>query len=242
MTAPVFLVDHVDGEVLTLVGPEGRHAATVRRVRVGETVHLVDGRGGRAVCTVAALGRDTVSLKVRERRDEPAASPRIVLVQAVAKGDRGESAVTMSTEAGVDAVVPWAAQRSIVEWVGDRGERSRARWVSAAREAGKQSRRAWLPEVSPLATTKDVAQLLSQASCGLVLHEGAGQSLSSVALPTEGDVLVVVGPEGGITDEEVAAFAAAGASAIRLGASVLRTSTAGVAAVAALSALTGRWS
>ena len=242
MTAPVFLVDHVDGDVLSLVGPEGRHAATVRRVRVGEEVHLVDGRGGRAVCVVTGLGRDTVSLTVRERRDDPAASPRVVLVQAVAKGDRGESAVTMATEAGVDAVVPWAAQRSIVEWVGERGERSRSRWVSAAREAGKQSRRAWLPEVSALATTQDVVQLLSQATCALVLHESASDPLSSIALPAKGEVVVVVGPEGGITDAEVAAFVAAGARAIHLGPSVLRTSTAGVAAVAAISALTSRWS
>ncbi len=242
MTAPVFLVDHVGGDVLALVGPEGRHAATVRRVRVGEEVHLVDGRGGRAICVVAGLGRDTVSLTVRERRDDLPANPRVVLVQAVAKGDRGESAVTMATEAGVDGVVPWAAQRSIVEWVGERGERSRSRWVSAAREAGKQSRRAWLPDVAPLATTRDVADLLGRSACALVLHESATEPLSAVALPGEGDIVVVVGPEGGITDDELATFTAAGARSVRLGASVLRTSTAGVAAVSAISALTERWS
>lgn len=241
MTAPVFLLDHLDGDSLVLRGPEGRHAATVRRVRVGEEVHLVDGRGGRAVCAVTSVGRDVVSLAVQERRNEPAPSPRIVLVQGIAKGDRGESAVTMATEAGVDAVVPWAAERSIVVWAGERGERARGRWVSAAREAGKQSRRAWLPEVGPVATTADVGALLAGAACGLVLHEGADGSFATVPWPVSGDIVVVVGPEGGITDRELAGFVSSGARAVRLGSSVLRTSTAGVAAVAAVSALTGRW-
>lgn len=242
MTAPVFLLGDLTGERLTLVGPEGRHAATVRRVRVGEAVDLVDGHGNRARATVRAVGRDVVDLDVVSRVCETVPIPRIVLVQAIAKGDRGESAVTMATEAGVDAVVPWAAERSIVKWEGERGERARSRWSSAAREAGKQSRRAWLPEVSSMATTAEVATLLASAAAGLVLHESATIALAGLALPTSGDLVVVVGPEGGITDAELHAFEDVGARPVRLGPSVLRTSTAGVAAVAAVSALSGRWS
>lgn len=242
MTAPVFLLDDLSGDRLTLVGPEGHHAATVRRVRVGEAVDLVDGRGNRVSATVRAVGRDVVELDVIGRVCEPVPSPRVLLVQAIAKGDRGESAVTMATEAGVDVVVPWAAERSIVKWDGERGERARNRWRSAAREAGKQSRRAWLPEISPMLQTAEVAALLGSAAAALVLHESATAALAACALPSSGDIVVVVGPEGGITDAELRAFAAAGATPVRLGASVLRTSTAGVAAVVAVSALSGRWS
>ncbi|MEO6205299.1 MAG: 16S rRNA (uracil(1498)-N(3))-methyltransferase [Mycobacteriales bacterium] len=242
MTAPVFLLADLSRDRLTLTGPEGRHAGTVRRVRVGEAVDLVDGRGNRARTTVRAVARDVVELDVVSRTAEPVPSPRVVLVQAIAKGDRGESAVTMATEAGVDAVVPWAAERSIVKWEGERGEKARQRWLSAAREAGKQSRRAWLPEVSPMSSTAEVADLLRAAAAAFVLHESAAAALSASSMPTTGDLVVVVGPEGGLTDAEVRTFEAAGALAVRLGSSVLRTSTAGVAAVAAVSALSGRWS
>lgn len=242
MTAPVFLLERLEGDSLVLTGPEGRHAATVRRVLVGEPVDLVDGRGGRANCVVTAVGRDEVTLTVRARHTEEPASPRIIVVQAIAKGDRGESAVTMATEAGVDAVVPWAASRSIVVWSGERGERARLRWVSAAREAAKQSRRAWVPEVAAASSTADVVTLLRGCACALVLHESAAQALAAVELPLTGDIAVVIGPEGGVTDGELASFATAGALSVRLGTSVLRTSTAGVAAVSALSVRMSRWS
>jgi 16S rRNA (uracil1498-N3)-methyltransferase len=242
VTPPVFVADDVGGDRVLLTGPEGRHAATVRRVRVGEAVDVVDGRGTRASCRVRMLGHDAVELDVVQRTTDPAPSPRLVLVQAIAKGDRGELAVELATEVGVDEVVPWAAQRSIVKWEGERGLKALGRWRSTAREAGKQSRRAWLLDVTAPCTTAQVAARLAGAAGGLVLHESADAPLAGVDLPGEGELVLVVGPEGGITDDEMAAFSAAGAHAVRLGSTVLRTSTAGAAAAAVVSARTTRWS
>lgn len=240
MSAPLFLCDDLAGDEIELAGPEGRHAATVRRVKVGEQVHLADGRGTRVRCTVLGLGQDLVRLRVDDRVSEPEPAPRLVLVQALAKGDRGELAVELATEVGVDEVVPWQAERCIVKWDGARGEKARSRWASTAREAGKQSRRARHPVVSPWVSTE---QLLARVATTptLLLHETAAEPLASVALPDSGDLLLVVGPEGGLTDREVSALTAAGAVAVRLGTSVVRTSTAGAAAISVVSARTARW-
>ena len=240
MTPPLFLCDDLSGDRIVLTGPEGRHAATVRRVRVGEAVDLADGRGTRASCTVAAVGGDEVTLSVVTRTTEPVPAPRLVLVQALAKGDRGELAVELATEVGVDEVLPWQATRSIVRWEGERGAKALARWRSTAREAGKQSRRAWHPVVGEPVGTDEVAARMAGA-CALVLHEAATTPLATVPLPSTGDVLLVVGPEGGVTDEELEVFRGAGASVVRLGSSVLRTSTAGAAAASVVSARTPRW-
>ncbi|MBK5308260.1 MAG: 16S rRNA (uracil(1498)-N(3))-methyltransferase [Frankiaceae bacterium] len=241
MTAPVFLADGLESGRVVLAGPEGRHAATVRRVQPGEAVDLVDGRGMRASCTVVSVGRDVVELDVLRRTTEQQAAPRLVLVQAIAKGDRGELAVELATEVGIDAIVPWSAARCVVKWDGERGAKALARWRSTAREATKQSRRSWLPHVHEPHTTAQVVELLGSAEAGLVLHEAATRPLAGLELPGAGDVVLVVGPEGGIRDEELAAFEAVGATAVRLGASVLRTSTAGAAAAAVVSARTARW-
>lgn len=241
MTSPVFLADDVSGDRIVLGGAEGHHAARVRRVRVGEQVDVVDGRGTRAVCSVTGVGRDTVDLAVLTRTNEQARTPRLVLVQALAKGDRGELAVELATEVGVDEVVPWAAARCVVTWDGDRGGKAHERWRSTAREAAKQSRRAWVPDIRDLHSTTQLGERMATADLTLVLHEAAERPLAGVAVPADGEVLLVVGPEGGITDEELALLTAAGARPVRLGSSVLRTSTAGAAAVAVVSALTTRW-
>lgn len=233
MTNPVFVCEDLAGDVIELIGPEGRHAATVRRLRVGEALDLVDGRGTRCTCEVLSVGKDTLSCTVRERVVEPAPTPRLTLVQALAKGSRGELAVELATEVGVDEIVPWAAARCVVQWADGKGL---VRWRSTAREAAKQSRRSWFPVVGDLARTSEVARLPGRL---LVLHEAAEVALSSVELTD--DVVLVVGPEGGITGEELAALEGAGATAVRLGRSVLRTSTAGAAAAAVVSARTGRW-
>jgi 16S rRNA (uracil1498-N3)-methyltransferase len=240
VTAALFLCDDLSADEVELAGPEGRHAATVRRVRVGEAVDLADGRGTRAHCTVLGLGQDVVRLRVDHRVVEPDPAPRVVLVQALAKGDRGELAVELATEVGVDEVVPWQAERCIVRWEGARGEKALARWRSTAREAGKQSRRAHHPVVGHWASTDDLLARVA-GTATLLLHEVATTPLASVDLPDSGDLLLVVGPEGGLTDREVAALTGAGAVAVRLGSSVVRTSTAGAAAVAVVSARTSRW-
>lgn len=239
-TPPVFLVPALpdDGASVTLDGAEGHHAS-VRRLRPGEPLVLSDGAGGVADCVVVTASRDSLRLAVTGTRRLEPPSPRFVLVQALAKGDRGELAVELAVELGVDEVVPWSAARSVTRWEGARGERSLERWRSVARAAAKQSRRAWVPPVAPLATSRQVAARLGPGA--LVLHESAALSLAAVPLPAAGDLVLVVGPEGGLDEAELALFAAAGAAAVRLGPEVVRTSTAGAAALAALSLRTGRW-
>lgn len=240
MSAPLFLCDDLGPDTLLLAGAEGRHAATVRRVRVGEAVDLADGRGTRARCRVTEVGQDVVHLRVIERIVEPERSPRLVLVQAIAKGDRGELAVELATEVGIDEVIPWSAERCIVKWEGARGERALGRWQSTAREAGKQSRQARHPV---LGTWLDTPALLARmaGTTTLVLHEQATEPLARTPLPDAGEVLLIVGPEGGLTDGELRAFTEAGGRPVRLGSSVVRTSTAGAVAAAVVSARTSRW-
>jgi len=245
VTPPVFLAPTaaLAGPVaeVTLDGPEGRHAVAVRRLLPGERVDLVDGAGLRVEGVVRAVaGRDTLHVSVVRRSTEPPPQPRLVLAQALAKGDRGELAVELATEAGVDEVLPFAAERSVVRWQGERGERALARWRSAAAEAAKQARRARWPLVSAPVGAAELAGRLAAASMAVILDAEGAVALAVLAVPASGDVVVVVGPEGGLTGAEREAFAAAGAVEARLGPTVLRTSTAGVAALAVLSAA-ARW-
>jgi 16S rRNA (uracil1498-N3)-methyltransferase len=247
VTAPLFFVDHdrlAGSDLVRLDGAEGRHAARVRRLTVGERLALADGAGLLCVGTVAEVVGDALVVQVMERVRVSAADVRIAVVQALAKGDRDELAVETMTEVGVDAIVPWAAARSVVRWDAAKGAKGVARWQSVAREASKQSRRPLLPTIHALARSSGVADRIRAAvadgGIGVVLHEDAVRPLAGVAVPTSGEIVVVVGPEGGIAADELASFEAAGALTCRLGPGVLRTSTAGVVAVTMLSMQ--RWS
>jgi len=242
VSAPVFVVasDLLDVGRVVVDGSEGRHAATVTRLGPGEPVVLTDGRGRRASGVVVGAERDRLSVEVAAVEVVPTAQPRFVVVQALPKGDRGELAGETMTEVGVDVVVPWAASRCVTRWRAARGEKALSRWRTSSHSAAKQSRRSWFPEVAEPATTAEVAELLSAAAVGAVLHESAVDPLASVDLPGSGDVVLVVGPEGGVSDDELSAFRDAGATTYRLGETVLRTSTAGTAALAVLSAK-ARW-
>ncbi|MEV0734700.1 16S rRNA (uracil(1498)-N(3))-methyltransferase [Streptomyces sp. NPDC050549] len=250
MTAPVFVVESLagvgPGSVAEVDGPEGRHAVSVRRLQPGEDVVLTDGQGrGAAGVVLRAEGKDRLIVELHAFPVESEPTPRITVVQALPKGDRGELAVETMTETGVDAIVPWAASRCITQWKGERGLKALAKWRATAREAGKQSRRLRFPEVADAATSKQVAALLAKADFAAVLHEDrdyGSEPLATAELPAEGEIVLVVGPEGGVSPEELALFEEAGAKAYRLGRSVLRTSTAGTAATALLLGRTGRWS
>ncbi len=245
MTLPTFVHDEVGtaaaGDTLRLDGPEGHHAVTVRRIRVGEQIAVTNGAGTTAIVTVTSLGKSALEATVDSVETSPREAPTVVVVQAIPKGERGELAVEMLTEVGVDVIVPWAADRSVSVWRGERAEKSLAKWRSAAREAAKQARRSWFPEVTSPASTDDVAKLLEKAGVPVVLHEAASGPLADIPIPGRAEIVIVVGPEGGISDEELATFAAAGAEPVRMGSSVLRSSTAGVAAAAALLSRTPRW-
>ena len=235
MGVPVFWRAELDGDVLDLDGAEGHHAAVVRRLTVGERVRLVDGLGAVADGAVSVVGKHGVEVAVEWRGSVPAPAPRVTVVQAVPKGDRAELAVQALTEVGVDLIVPWAADRSQVRLTGERGDKLLGRWRAWAFESSKQARRAWFCEVADVASTAEVAALLSGSDLPVVLHEEARVPLR--ADPAVRDAVLVVGPEGGITDDELEAL---GVRPVRLGDTVLRTSTAGAVATGIVLAAT-RW-
>ena len=248
MTAPVFVLAGITaakaGDVVTLEGQEARHAGTVQRRGVGEAIELIDGRGVRAQGVIVDVRPGAVDVQVGAMAHDH--DPTVVLVQALAKGGRDEQAVEAATELGVTKVIPWAAERSIVQWKGAKIDKGRDSWISLVTAAAKQSRRARIPEVGSLVNTQRLSGLVEGALKGgarvLVLHEAASVPLTSLPWSdAEQPVWLVVGPEGGIADSEVAALSAAGAEAVVLGPHVLRASSAGPAAVAALAACRGTW-
>ena len=245
MTLPVHWVPSLagvrPGQPVTVEGDEAHHAVVVRRLRASERVVLTDGLGTSVTGTVAETGKRSLVVTVEEVASQERPQPSFTVVQALPKGDRGELAVEVLTEIGVSTVVPWAAARSPRQTATDRAAKALARWRSTSREAAKQARRSWFPEVHDLAATGEVSDRVAGAALAVVLHEDADAPLATVEVPDHGEVVVVVGPEGGLTDDEVAAFTAAGGHAVRLGSEVLRTSTAGDAAVSALLARSPRW-
>ncbi len=244
MTLPVFIVDSaaLSEDVVEVSGSEGRHATVVRRIRAGERIVLTDGAGRGAECRVVATTPRGLVAEVEARRVEPAGSPRLTVVQALVKGDAADLAVDLLTQIGVDAIVPWAASRSVAPWRGDRGDKALRRWQTTVREAGKQARRLRFPDVLPLHTTMQVATLLGGATVAYLLHQAGDVPLASVAVPQAGDVVLVVGPEGGVSDEELDSFRSVGAEPVRLGPSVLRSSLAGTVGAGIVLSRTSRWS
>jgi 16S rRNA (uracil1498-N3)-methyltransferase len=231
--------DAVSGDVVSLTGAEAKHAAVVRRLRVGEEVTVGDGAGVWLAGVAEEVSPSQVDVRVVSRRVEDAPSPRIVLVQALAKGDRDELAVQAACELGVDEIVPWQASRSVSRWEGAKAVKGRERWATIVREAAKQAHRAWVPRVSDAVTTRDLVTRAGSARM-LLLDPTAEDRLTAVR-PDGRDIVLVVGPEGGIAPEEIERLVAAGAERSLLGDTVLRTSTAGPAAIAVLSAALGRW-
>jgi len=240
---PVFLSEPaaLAADLVVLDGPEGRHAATVRRLAPGERVDLTDGAGLVAECVVTAARAGALELSVLDRRTEPRPDPVLVVAQALPKGEHGPLAVDLMTEGGVDVIVPWAAQRCVTRWQGERGDRALARWRAAAREAAKQARRAWLPEVTGPVSTAELVRRAGPASLAVLLDPGGPVLLSELELPDSGDIMLVVGPEGGISPAELAELTGAGAVRARLGPAVLRTSSAGLVAATIVASRSGRW-
>jgi 16S rRNA (uracil1498-N3)-methyltransferase len=236
------LINTSAGEYVRLDGDEGFHAATVQRIQVGDSVLLADGEGRLAHGNVVEVpAKDEVVVEVVAITVAPPPQPRVLVVQALPKGDRGELAVEMLTEVGVDVIIPWAAQRCVAVWKGEKEDKGVSKWKNAAREAAKQSRRARTPQVTNLAHTKDVVRLISETQHAWVLHEDGDVRLSGISVPMSGDLLLVVGPEGGVSPEELELFAQAGAQVVRLGPTVLRTSTAGTVAAGIVMSRTTRW-
>lgn len=259
MAATVFYLDPLPLEAGTRVvldGPEGHHAADVRRVRPGESIVLADGKGRVGWGEAETVAKGTVSVRIDRLDALPAPSPRVTVIQGLPKSDRAELAVELMTEAGADRIIPWEAARCVSRWQGPKAAKNAARWQRVAASAAKQSRRPFIPEVSELAATRDVAAAIRDcANAGgipIILHEDATLPLAAAfdrgaaasgtpAGPEAPEVILIVGPEGGVSPSETETFTAAGAVLVRLGPTVLRTSTAAAVTLGALGVLTSRW-
>jgi 16S rRNA (uracil1498-N3)-methyltransferase len=245
MSAALFYVDALPGigDLAVVDGDEGFHAANVRRIRPGEEIDLGDGDGMVAQCVVEDVAKGRLTARVLDRTTVAAPAPSVTVVQALPKSDRSELAIELATEAGADAFVAWQASRCVARWEGpqkvDKGLR---RWAAVARSAARQSRRPYIPAVSGVVSTAELAQRVrDDAATTLVLHESATVRLTELPVAQADSLLLIVGPEGGIADDEATALSDAGATAVRLGPTVLRTSTAAAVALGALGALTARW-
>jgi 16S rRNA (uracil1498-N3)-methyltransferase len=230
-------------------GDEGFHAANVRRIRVGEELDIGDGAGAVAHCVVSAVAKGRLEARLTSRRTVDPPTPAITVVQALPKSDRSELAVELATEAGADGFIAWQAQRCVARWDGDvKVDKGLRRWQAVARSAARQSRRPYIPTVASVLSSADLARAVGEAVAGgtavLALHESATGPLTAMTgqLGQAAAVWLLVGPEGGISDDEIDVLTQAGATAVRLGPSVLRTSTAAAVALGALGVLTGRWS
>jgi 16S rRNA (uracil1498-N3)-methyltransferase len=247
MSAALFYVDVLPavGELAVVDGDEGFHAANVRRIRVGEELDLGDGAGAMAHCVIEDVGKGRLSALVLDRWTVEPVSPQVTVVQALPKSDRSELAVELATEAGADAFVAWQAARCVARWDGGRADKGLRRWRAVARAAARQSRRPHIPSVTGVATTGElvaaVRDAVASGSVVLALHESATEPLTKFPLAQADSLMLVVGPEGGLAADEIAVLSEAGAQAVRLGPTVLRTSTAAAVALGALGALTTRW-
>ena len=244
MVLPLFTASNlkglVAGDSYVLSGSEGKHAAVVRRMRLGEGIQLTDGQGLRVLGTITEVLSAEIVLKVSEVVVEERPKIEFTLVQALAKGDRDELAVQAVTELGAMAIIPWQASRSVSRWEGAKAEKGRERWQTIATEAAKQSLRVWQPQVSDVLSTKQLAAMVSRFDLVLVLDPTGEQGLAQLS-NFEGSVAIVVGPEGGIEPSELSALEAAGAKRVHLGSGILRTSTAGLAAVSYIAGRSGLW-
>ena len=245
MSRPVYVQEFPTpptvGEVIELTGDEGRHAVSVKRTGVGEQIELVDGHGTRAVITVTGVsGKDRLTGVVDCAANEPASRPTVTVIQALPKAARSELTVDLLTQAGADVIVPWQAGRSVANW-GKKQDKGLAKWRAAARAAAKQSRRSRIPEITPVADQAAVAVLIQAAPLALMLHEDATGKITDQSVAQVDSVVLIIGPEGGISPAELDAFTTAGAHPVRLGPEVLRTASAGMVALAALGAVTDRW-
>ncbi|CAN5634233.1 16S rRNA (uracil(1498)-N(3))-methyltransferase [soil metagenome] len=243
MSDPLFYIDHIPeaGSLATVDGDEGFHAASVRRLRVGERIVLGDGVGTVADCTVEQVEKRALHARVTDRRVVTAPVPPVTVVQAIPKAERSELAIELATEAGADSFLAWQAARCVARWDGPRAEKGLRRWRAVARSGARQSRRAFIPEVSGVASTTEVVSRIADGGLVLVLHESATAPIAELGLAQANSITLIVGPEGGIADDELAAFTGAGAQVVRLGPTVLRTSTAAAVALGALGVLTQRW-
>ena len=245
MVEPLFFAaigsDSAVGTSFTLGGPEAKHAISVRRMTIGESISVSDGSGVKMRGKVTKVKKETLEISIESIEELFAPKSQLVLIQALAKGDRDELAIQACTELGLFGVIPWQADRSISIWKAEKKQKGQARWQSIVTEAAKQSLRAFIQRVEQVLDSQELISALEVFDQVLILEPEADKSITEINPPAEGKVAIVVGPEGGISEQELESFKKAGFSSVRLGRGVLRTSTAGMAAVSYLQAKLGDW-
>lgn len=238
---PLFIVENIpDRGDLVIEGDEAHHAGSVSRIKIGEKINVTNGVGRIAEVEVLDINKRNIGCRILEVRDEPRSRVVLTVIQALTKGDRARETIELLTEGGAEIIIPWQAAHSIGQWKEDKD--AQGKWRSWAREATKQSRRTWIPEILDLHTTAEVKRRIEDCELAIVLHEDGSERFSQVisgATPRE--ILIIVGPEGGISEDEVASFVSAGAHSARLGKPVFRSAHAGVAALSALQSTIGIW-
>ena len=237
----LFLVDKLESsQSIEVAGDEAHHAIKVLRIKLGEEILVSDGAGNWVRAVVENIEKKTFRAKVLERGFQEEKSPRLIVVQGLPKSDRVKDAIEILVESGVDLIIPWQADRSISKWQKD----SLVKWQSAAVAATKQSRRFRKPEIIDGLSLSELLEIESENSAFLVMHESATTKLSEVVTSKfagMSEIIIVIGPEGGISDSELAVLEGAGAHIVGLGPEVFRSAHAGGAALSAVSALIGRW-
>ena len=238
---PLFIVENIpDRGDLVIEGDEAHHAGSAARIKVGEKINVTNGKGRIAEVEVLDINKRNIGCRILEVRDETRAKVVLTVIQALTKGDRARETIELLTEGGAELIIPWQAARSIGQWKDEKD--AQGKWRSWAKEATKQSRRTWIPEILDLHTTAQVKRRIQDSDLAIVLHENGAEAFSEIvtsAPPRE--ILLIVGPEGGISDDELASFVSSGARSIRLGKPVFRSAHAGVAALAAIQAAFGIW-
>jgi 16S rRNA (uracil1498-N3)-methyltransferase len=233
----LFFVDDLPttvGSSYDFANDDANHAIRVLRMQAGDEFMLSDGKGSWSQVVAQEVKKKSMQVRIMDSGFQAPLATTITVVQAIPKGDRAKEAIELLTEAGVDRIVPWASARSI-------GKGSE-KFAVTAREASKQSRRFRIPEVTELATTAQICEAIKISDLAIAFHESATTKLSDqISSHNVEHLLIIIGPEGGLTDEEISAFTQAGAKVALMGRPILRSAHAGIAAVSAVSALLKVW-
>lgn len=235
----LFFVDQLSaGTTQELGGDEGHHAVAVMRLGIGEQIKIADGAGNWVSGTITEVNKKSLKIDVAQRGSAQAGKPELIVVQAVTKSDRTKEMLELLTVGGADQIIPWQAERCISKWKSD----SAQKWQSAIKDAAKQSRRVKLPVLGDEVTTNQLIKLFQPADKVVILHESADTGISQLNLSNEfARVILIIGPEGGVSDNEISQLESAGAVTARMGELVLRSAHAGFAALSAVQSSIGRW-
>jgi 16S rRNA (uracil1498-N3)-methyltransferase len=221
-----------------LENEEAHHAIKVLRLNTGEVIKISDGVGNWVSGPIVEIAKKELYISITERGEIQAAKPELVLVQAVTKSDRNKEMLELAVEAGVDRIIPWQSERSISKWQSD----SEQKWQVGIKQSCKQARQVKLPQLMQVMSTSEVIKSIGEGGFGIVFHEEASTKFSDLTIPnSQSSVYLVIGPEGGISEQELLSFQNNGSKVVRLGDTVLRSAHAGFAALSAVQTKLGRW-